>query len=534
MLRISTQGDDLCIRFKLEGKLVGPWVDELRQCWRSVPNQSGRRVEIDLAEVTFIDASGKQLLAEMREIEIVLLPGPGPLIRQIVQDIERRQKSQITRAAHVAILLFLIFFVPSRGASQQAPLRINLNDAIHLAMKQNPQVQIAALNVATSQQEKLIARSALLPQAGTEISERAEKYSVEAFIGQPIPGFPRAAGPFQVFQAGAGFSAPVFDLTLWRRWQAAGESVNGASAVATSVREQISLLVVSQYLGCLRASEEVHASESRVELAQALYELANHMQESGVGTGIDALRANVQLQNEKQKLIMARVQYDTARYGLARLLNLPSNQEIELSDQLSFATVREESSERALQDALISRPEMKALNARALAVERTSQAASASRLPRFTFGGNWGYQGLSATNSIPAYQYQITARFPLFTGGRIKAERAKANIELEKISHERDELKQKITLEVKTANAMLTAAHNEVAVANLAVQLADDEVIEARHRFEAGVSNNIELITAQDELARASDNQIGALYRYNQARADLAHATGRMESLYGR
>jgi len=64
------------------------------------------------------------------------------------------------------------------------------------------------------------------------------------------------------------------------------------------------------------------------------------------------------------------------------------------------------------------------------------------------------------------------------------------------------------------------------------VDLARSEVSQARDRFEAGVANNIEVITAQDELSRANDNQIAALYRYNQARADLAHATGQMETLY--
>ena len=56
--------------------------------------------------------------------------------------------------------------------------------------------------------------------------------------------------------------------------------------------------------------------------------------------------------------------------------------------------------------------------------------------------------------------------------------------------------------------------------------------MQAQDRFRAGVANNIEVITAQDDLARANDNQITALYRYNQSRADLARATGQMETLY--
>jgi outer membrane protein len=74
------------------------------------------------------------------------------------------------------------------------------------------------------------------------------------------------------------------------------------------VREESVLLVVSQYLGSQRAAADVEAAQSRVDLAQALYDQAADLQKNGVGTGIDTLRANVQLQNEKQRLIVARTQ----------------------------------------------------------------------------------------------------------------------------------------------------------------------------------------------------------------------------------
>jgi len=87
---------------------------------------------------------------------------------------------------------------------------------------------------------------------------------------------------------------------------------------------------------------------------------------------------------------------------------------------------------------------------------------------------------------------------------------------------------------VKTANANLDSARHQVDVANLGVQLAREEVSQARDRFNAGVANNIEVISAQDALARANDNQIAALYLYNQARADLARSIGQMELLYAK
>ena len=112
---------------------------------------------------------------------------------------------------------------------------------------------------------------------------------------------------------------PVLDLTLWRRWQAAHHGVDASSAQETTVREQVVLLVVSQYLAGLRATAAVNAARSRVDLAQALYDQALDLQNHGVGTGIDTLRANVELQNEKQRLLEADTQQKIAVYGLSRL-----------------------------------------------------------------------------------------------------------------------------------------------------------------------------------------------------------------------
>jgi outer membrane protein TolC len=123
---------------------------------------------------------------------------------------------------------------------------------------------------------------------------------------------------------------------------------------------------------------------------------------------------------------------------------------------------------------------------------------------------------------------------PLFTGGRIRAEIVKADLELQKIDQQKADLRNQIALDVKTSLLNLQSARSEVQVANLGVQLAKEEVAQARDRFKAGVANNIEVISAQDSLSRANDNQIAALYRFNQARADFARAVGQMEKTYAK
>jgi outer membrane protein len=542
MLRITIQESAQASTFKLEGKLTGPWVQELEQAWAAavaaVPASPSHPLIVDLADVTFIDCPGKSLLARMHQSGAKLMAS-SPMNCSICDEIARAGKAVLLLLAAVLALHTAARAQgrPQDPAPPNTPLRLTLQDAVQMALNQNPQVQIANLNVAQSQQDQNLARAGLLPQASLQAYEQTRRLAVAPLFGlQHVPGlpFPGHLGPYQVFQTGPTFNVPIFDLTLWRRWQASKEGVNTSRAQNQGVREQIAMLVVSQYLGSLRASADVKAAQSRVDLAQALYDQAADLQKNGVGTGIDTLRSNVELQNERQRLIESQTQYQTSVYGLSQLLNVDPRRDIQLADQVSFFETPAIQVDQSLEAAYTNRPEMKALLHEQRQVELQKQQAGESRYPTLSFDGYWAEQGLTPSTSIPAYVYGLNFNVPLFTGGRIGAQRARADLELRKVSQQELEQRNQIALQVRTAIAQMAAARSEVDVANQGVTLANEEVTQARDRFQAGVANNIEVISAQDALARANDNQILALYRYNQARADLAHATGQMEAVYSR
>jgi outer membrane protein len=442
----------------------------------------------------------------------------------------------------VALLVVMISMLAAQAYGrqtqqmQQAPatMELNLQQAVQVALKQNPSVQIAVLNLAESHKQSDIALSQLLPQADANLSDRAVRENIQAAIGVSVPGFPEAVGPFQVFQYGSDFSTPVFDLSLWRQWQASRKNITGADAQQLSVRQQVVLLVVSQYLTSLRSSAEISAAQAEVDLAQALYDQAADMEKHGAATGVDVLRANVELQNEKQLLIVAQTNQKVALYGLAKLLNIDPTERITLSDQMTFFETPDINMDESLVDAYKSRPEMKQLLAQEQALHYEKDADQESRLPALTFGGNFEEQGISSNTTIPTYVLEAGVSLPLFTGGRIHAQIARDDLELEKIDENLQDERNQIALEVQTAAAELGSARNQVQVANLGDDLAKEEVRQSQDRFRAGVADNIEVITAQDALARADENRIAALYQYNQSRANLAHAIGRIELLYNK
>lgn len=427
--------------------------------------------------------------------------------------------------------------VAAGGAWAQAPapapaVELTLAQALRTALDQNPRVQQATLAVAESQEERRAAGGALLPSVAAQASGQRNKYNLDALMGMPQPHGPNLVGPFNWGQVGLEAQAPLFDLSLWKRWKAAGHAEDAARAQGRAVREEIAALVVGQYLRALRATASVKASESRVALAEALATLAENQQKQGVGTKLDTLRAQVQLQTERQRLIQAQTQRITALAGLGRLLDFKPGTPLDLKDTLAVPALPEPDFQAAYQAGLRERPELAALDAQEKAAQNLRQAAQGLRLPSVVATAGYASTGLQHESWANTYQVSVGVKVPLFTGGRVSAQVARAKSEEAKVQEARRDAVAQVGLEVQVAQAELVAARHEVEVADLAVSLSEEALTQARHRFEAGVSNNIEVINAQDELARANDNQISALYRLNQARADLARATGQIEKLY--
>src|SRR5271168_4714208 len=414
MLRITTEKRRGKLVLTVEGRLAGESVSALEQCWRELQTGSPReKCSVNLCGVSYIDAAGKVLLKEIHH-QGGQLVAEVCLNQAIVKEIVSRRgeddnDERSGRRKGSPIIFYIALCSLTLGAadaSAQAPnhsvlpsnppsqvLRLTLDQAVALALKQNTTAKIAVLTAAQSVQDKNIALAELLPQANLDVRDEATRVNIEAqFGGRKIPGFPQHVGPYPIFSAGPSFGGPVFDLTLWKRYQSAKNTANASKATSLSTREQVILLVVSQYIGTLRDVANVLASQSRVDLAQALYDQAADLQKEGVGTGIDTLRANVELQNEKQRLIEAQNDRDTSTFGLSKLLNLDPRQLVELADSLSFfETPQPEVGKRASQE---------------------------SRLPSLRFDGNWAELGTSTSNVIPTYAYTASINMPLFTGGR--------------------------------------------------------------------------------------------------------------------
>jgi len=443
--------------------------------------------------------------------------------------VEDRQSGKKSQANSIDQLLATQSI--SSDASSGNPLRLSLRGAVQLAVSQNPQEIAARIRIDEQRRKQDEARSALLPQAAVASNASVVRFNEQSVLAVETPA---RIGPYQLLNAGGVFSQDVLDAAAIRRYQVSKERVRTSVDALTVTREEIVSVVVTAYLSILRAQATLDAAHAQRQLAQRLFDQADQLQKNGVGTNLDTLRANVELQNEIQREIDAASLVHTTSFALAELLSLPQGQEVETADSMEFAQTAPMDENLLIQQALAHRPEILAISSELRATQIERKEASDQRLPSVQFIGSYYEQGRVFSQAIPSYTYTGVLSIPIFTGGRISSEVAYARLEEKRVAEQKRETADKVLQQVRTAVENLHASSTAVTVANHALDLAQQEVAQAQRRFAAGVSTNIEVITAQDELARASDNQIDALYRFNQSRADLARATGNAEDVYGR
>src|SRR6266852_4171478 len=266
MLRVTTLKKRSKVVLTVEGRLAGDSVSTLEQCWRELRAASPtEKFNVDLCGVSFIDAAGKTLLKEIYR-QGGRLVAQGCLNQETVKEItgaaEGRSESESkkdTKRSH--IIFYIAFFslllaptlTPAHSQRQQNPLpaeapysgvmRLTLDQAVALALKQNTTAQIAVLSAAQSDQDQKIAMSALLPEAQLGVSEQWQRINILAQFGgtRIFPGFPAHVGPYSTFSAGPSVDGPIFDLTLFRRYQASRNAANASKADSLSTREQVML-----------------------------------------------------------------------------------------------------------------------------------------------------------------------------------------------------------------------------------------------------------------------------------------------------
>jgi outer membrane protein TolC len=328
-----------------------------------------------------------------------------------------------------------------------------------------------------------------------------------------------------VFDARVSAQQSVVDVTILRRYRAAQANVAAARLDSDTARTQVTDQTARAYLACVRADEALDTARSNVDLSEALVKLAITQKDAGTGTGIEVTRAQVQLSNDRTRLSLAQNDRTRAALQLMRTIGLNMEADLIFTDKLSMVPVNEGALVVAVGTARKARAELKAQRQKEEAAKLNYGAIRAERLPTLGAFGDYGSSGPAMNDSRVTRQVGVSLKVHIFDGGRRSSRYTESLSQYEQERLRTKDLERQVELEVRTAFDNLGSARNQVESATEGLQLAENELAQARRRYEAGVTNSIEVTDAQTRLARARDNRVSALYNYSLARLDLATAT---------
>jgi outer membrane protein TolC len=417
--------------------------------------------------------------------------------------------------------------VPEGKATSEV-LSLSFKDALDRGLRNNLGLLLQGDSVMSARGTRWKELSALLPNVDAMVGETVAQQDLAAF-GFRFPGIPNVIGPYNYFQAGVNLSQSVFDWHALQRERGASAGLRAAQFTYKDARELVVLAVGNSYLMTLSAAARVETSQAQLETAEALFKKTADQQNAGVVPAIDAFRSQVEQQARQQQLIVARNSYAKQKLSLARAIGLPSGQEFKLTDDAPYEPLAAMGLDQALQRAYTSRFDYKAAMSQVEAAQHFRRAATAEHFPTLGIDGNYGDLGVALGNSHSVYQLSGTLKIPIFEGGKAHADTLQAEATLRQVQSQADNLRGQIDYEVRAALLDLQSAAEQVEVAKVSVDLANRTLEQARDRFTAGVSDNLEVVQAQETLASANENYISSLYSHNLSKIALARAIGYAE-----
>jgi outer membrane protein TolC len=411
-------------------------------------------------------------------------------------------------------------------------LQIDFQDAIDRGLRNNLGLLLAGDQTQISRGERWKELSELLPNLSARIQEDVQTQSLAALGFQklfPSSTIPRLVPAFNYIDARAFLGQSIFNFKNLEKERAASESVKAAQFSYKDAREMVVLAVGNSYLQAIAAGARVETTEAQVKSAQALYDKAVDQHKAGLSPAIDVLRSQVELQTRQQQLIVARNELAKLKLSVARIIGLPPGQEFVLTEKAPYQALLALPLEAYLERAYVARADYQAALAQVRAAELSRSAASAGRYPTFDLNANFGAIGVNPAQSNGTWQVNGGLNIPIFAGNRVHADVLQADAQLKQARSQLGDLRGRIDYEVRSALLDLNAAAEQLEVARSSVDLAEQQLTQSQDRFTAGVTDNLEVVQAQEAVASAHESYIQSLYFHNLSKVELAYAIGNAE-----
>jgi outer membrane protein TolC len=328
------------------------------------------------------------------------------------------------------------------------------------------------------------------------------------------------------------FSQILFSGPVIQAWKASGAAEQAARLNKMSAREEVVQRVATAYLRAIADQSEVDNARALVAVAQVLLDHVHAAHEAGTAANLDELRARVQLEAQQQALITAENRQAKDLILLKREIGVDPGQRITLTDPAPYSGLAEQTPEEVRALAYRCRQDYLSLQSQAVEYKSVHAVYRSQRLPTLSFNSYYGASTVNGAGTHGNWMAMGTLSLPIFREARLRGDEDASRAQMHAVQAQLADLRNQIDEQVRAALLDVNANKKLVDVAQSNVDLARRALSDETDRVNAGVDDNLPLVTAQATLATAQTNLVESLYQYNVSKLGLAHAAGVLEQQY--
>ena len=428
---------------------------------------------------------------------------------------------------------------------QADTVRLTLDDAIQLALKNNAGIALRSQQERFVRGETLAVGNALAPNLQLTAYSRAQEINLAAMGFKPgaikIPGFTAAIPQIvkvNTTDAQLSLSQQIFNVPAYFLFRAAEKASAAANWETLSESGGVTLAVGGLYLRTLADTAQVTNAEALLKQDQVVFEHARVSRDAGVGINLDVLRAQVELQNEQQQLVRAQNAVAKDKIQLNREMGQPAGQQLDLVDAVPYGDFDASSTDDAIKAALavayVRRKDLRGLEAQLTVAEETQKALKYERLPILGVGGFYGVLGETTGLYHGVFAAEGRLSIPVFREAELRGQREVSQAQQIALRQQIASRRSQIEADIRSSLLDVQSAAERVKVSRSNVELASQALSDATLRFTTGVDDSLPVVRAQTAFQGTQAQLIQAQFELNYAKLTLARNTGVVETEYRR
>ncbi len=415
---------------------------------------------------------------------------------------------------------------PPLSDNVAAAPRVSFLDAVRAALARGREVRIAAQDVRIAEQGRKRAQARYLPRVDASADYTALSEPPSVFIqNQKVQTMDQSVGRARVTA-----EQTIYDFGKTSSRVSQADARGGAAAgQAEATRARVAMDAIAAFLSARRAEELATVARESLDTAREHRKVANDQYELGVVARNDVLAADVQVANAESALIAAENRIELSRSRLALVMGNPGYEAVapEPGD-FPAAPAAMPPLEDSLRVAAEMRPELRVQEASVREARASASGARSEFLPTLFGQGGYSYETNDLNPYKSVFSILVGGKVNLFAGGADAAARREALLTESRRKEALDLLGDEVALEVKEAHLAIVEAEKRLAVAEVAVARAEENLRIQNDRYKEGLAISTEVLDAETLLARAKVDHRNASFDLVEARYRLLHVRGEL------